>query len=115
MDAASVGKRLVERIGQCVMTCPSTACYNGLADGQPVSVGGQLRYFGDGHQISKMLDGERLWRIPVMDGEFLVDDQFYIQEAVGGGNLLILGKNQKAALLIIRAALSSVLPGSRRN
>ena len=104
MDAASVGKRLVERIGQCVMTCPSTACYNGLADGQPVSVGGQLRYFGDGHQISKMLDGERLWRIPVMDGEFLVDDQFYIQEAVGGGNLLILGKNQKAALRAANAA-----------
>ena len=78
MDAESLGKRLIERIGQCVMTCPTTACYNGLAGGSPVIVGGKLRYFGDGHQISKVIDGLKLWRIPVMDGEFLVDDRFNI-------------------------------------
>ena len=108
MDAESLGKRLIERIGQCVMTCPTTACYNGLAGGSPVIVGGKLRYFGDGHQISKVIDGLKLWRIPVMDGEFLVDDRFNIQEAVGGGNLLILGKDQKVTLKAASAATKAI-------
>jgi len=108
MDAESLGKRLMERIGQCVMTCPTTAPYNGLAEGLPVIVGGQLRYFGDGHQISKVLGDSKLWRIPVMDGEFLVDDQFNVQESVGGGNLLILGKDQKATLKAASAATKAM-------
>jgi formylmethanofuran--tetrahydromethanopterin N-formyltransferase len=108
MDAESLGKRLMERIGQCVMTCPTTACYNGLAEGSSVIVGGQLRYFGDGHQISKVLGESKLWRIPVMDGEFLVDDKFNIQESVGGGNLLILGKDQKSTLKAASAATKAM-------
>jgi formylmethanofuran--tetrahydromethanopterin N-formyltransferase len=112
-DAAGVGKRLVERIGQCVMTCPTTACYNGLDAEQSVAVGGQLRYFGDGFQSSKRLSGRRLWRIPVMDGEFLVDDRFGVQAGVGGGNILILGKDQRTALRAAAAAVRSMrtVPG----
>lgn len=98
MDAEGLGKRLVERIGQCVMTCPTTACFNGLESDTTSIVGGQLRYFGDGHQSSKVLGEQRLWRIPVMDGEFVVDERFGIQDAVGGGNILILGKDQKTTL-----------------
>ena len=67
MDSENLGKRLMERIGQCVMTCPSTACYNGIDEGNEIVVGGQLRYFGDGYQISKKIGDKRLWRIPVMD------------------------------------------------
>ena len=108
MDRASLGKRLVERIGQCVMTCPSSACYNGLSEGAAVTVGGQLRYFGDGWQISKLIGGRRLWRIPVMDGEFLVDDQFNLRDAVGGGNLLLLAGDQTAALRAAGAAVKAM-------
>lgn len=108
MDPDSLGKRLMERIGQCVMTCPTTACYNGLDEGSPAIVGGQLRYFGDGHQISKVLGENKLWRIPVMDGEFLIDDKFNIQQAVGGGNILILGKDQKATLRAASAATKAM-------
>ncbi len=108
MDADSVGKRLVERIGQCVMTCPTTACYSGLKSEHSVNVGGQLRYFGDGFQISKLLNDKRHWRIPVMDGEFVIDDQFHVQESVGGGNILILGKTQKAALNAANAAVKAM-------
>jgi len=107
-DAESIGKRLVERIGQCVMTCPSTACYNGLESEQAVEVGGQLRYFGDGHQLSKKMYGRRYWRIPVMDGEFLVDESFNIQPAVGGGNILILGKDLKTTLAAATAATKAM-------
>jgi formylmethanofuran--tetrahydromethanopterin N-formyltransferase len=108
MNAEGVGKRLVERVGQCIMTCPSTACYNGLEGEQQVPVGSQLRYFGDRYQISKLLAGRRLWRVPVMDGEFLVDDRFGIQPAVGGGNILILGRDQLATLRAAEAAVAAI-------
>jgi formylmethanofuran--tetrahydromethanopterin N-formyltransferase len=108
MNAEGLGKRLVERVGQCIMTCPSTACYSGLAGEQQVPVGNQLRFFGDRYQISKLLDGRRLWRVPVMDGEFLVDDRFGIQPAVGGGNILILGSDQRATLKAAEAAAAAM-------
>lgn len=108
MDAKGLGERLVERIGQCVMTCPTTACYNGLEAADTVSVGGKLRYFGDGFQIAKRLDGRRYWRLPVMDGEFLIDDRFGIQAGVGGGNLLILGKDMAATLGAAEAAVKAI-------
>ncbi len=104
MDQASLGKRLLERIGQCVMTCPTTACYNGLDSSDRVQVGSQLRYFGDGFQGSKKLAEQRYWRIPVMDGEFTVEESFGVQEAVGGGNIIILGINEKKALSAATAA-----------
>ena len=104
MDQASLGKRLLERIGQCVMTCPTTACYNGLDSSDRVQVGSQLRYFGDGFQGSKKLAEQRYWRIPVMDGEFTVEESFGVQQAVGGGNIIILGINEKKALSAATAA-----------
>ena len=108
MDSESLGKRLIERIGQCVMTCPSTACYNGIDQGNEITVGGQLRYFGDGFQISKKIAEKQLWRIPVMDGEFLVDDIFKTKEAVGGGNILILGKDQNTTLKAAKSAVKAI-------
>ncbi len=108
MDAAGLGKRLVERIGQCVMTCPTTACFNGLEAEESVVVGGQLRYFGDGHQMSKKIAGRRLWRIPVMDGEFLVDENFGIGAAVGGGNLILLGADSEITLAAASGAVGAM-------
>ena len=108
MDAEGLGKRLTERIGQCVMTCPTTSCFNGLESDTTAIVGGQLRYFGDGHQSSKVLGEQRLWRIPVMDGEFVVDEHFGIHDAVGGGNILILGKDQKTTLRAATAATKAM-------
>jgi formylmethanofuran--tetrahydromethanopterin N-formyltransferase len=107
-SAEGLGKRLLERVGQCVMTCPSTACYNGLAAEETAVVGGQLRYFGDRFQMSKLIAGRRLWRVPVMDGEFVVDERFGIQPAVGGGNILILGSDQAATLRAAEAAVQAM-------
>src|SRR3954462_298186 len=52
-------KALVNRVAQCVLTCPTTACYNGLpvVKDKAVRVGGSLRFFGDTFQFSKLLDG----------------------------------------------------------
>ncbi len=108
-SAKGIENRLVERIGQCVMTCPTTACYNGLPEAtDSVNVGGKLRYFGDGYQASKMLGNQRLWRIPVMEGEFLIDESFGVQPAVGGGNFLVLGENLHVTLDAVEAAVDAM-------
>lgn len=108
MSEKTITGQLIDRIGQCVMTCPTTACFNGLEAEKSVSVGGKLRYFGDGYQISKLLDGIRLWRIPVMEGEFLIDDKFGIQPAVGGGNLIIFGPSKSVTLRASTAAANAM-------
>ena len=86
------------RVAQCILTCPTTACYNGLPidPAKSLRIGGQLRFFGDGWQQSKLLDGRHFWRIPVMDGEFLCQDRFGTTKGVAGGNFLILAESQEA-------------------
>jgi formylmethanofuran--tetrahydromethanopterin N-formyltransferase len=110
VKAEDMAKRLLERIGQCVLTCPTTACFDGLGNAatERFEVGGQLRYFGDGYQISKQLAGRRYWRVPVMDGEFVVEESFGAQPAVGGGNLLILGRATADTLRATEAAVEAM-------
>ncbi len=108
-------KAVVNRVANCVLTCATTACFNGLAGdpGKTIRVGGMLRYFGDGWQISKLLDGKRYWRMPTMDGEFLCEDAFGTVKGVGGGNVLILGETQAQTLAAAEAAVAAIrqLPG----
>jgi formylmethanofuran--tetrahydromethanopterin N-formyltransferase len=107
-------KAVVNRIGQCVMTCPTTACYNGLTIGEKsIQVGGKLRFFGDGFQISKKLGDRRFWRIPVMDGEFTCEDLFGTVKGVAGGNVLIVGTNSRSTLEAATAAVAAIrsIPG----
>jgi formylmethanofuran--tetrahydromethanopterin N-formyltransferase len=108
-DAAGLQRQLVDRVGQTVLTCPTTACFDGLPDApERVIVGGQLRHFGDKFQASKVVDGQRYWRIPVMEGEFLVQEEFGVQKAIGGGNLLILASDPRAALAAAEAAVEAM-------
>ncbi len=108
-NAEGLGKQLVDRVGQTVLTCPTTACYDGLPEAaERVNVGGVLRHFGDGYQSSKLLDGIRYWRIPVMEGEFLVQETFGVQKAIGGGNFLILARDPEAALSAAEAAADAM-------
>ncbi len=107
-------KAVVNRVGQCVMTCPTTACYNGLPVGEKsIQVGGKLRFFGDGMQISKKLGERRFWRVPVMDGEFTCEDLFGTVKGVAGGNLLIVGSCALATLNAATAAVAAIraIPG----
>ncbi|HEX5575646.1 MAG TPA: formylmethanofuran--tetrahydromethanopterin N-formyltransferase [Gemmatimonadales bacterium] len=109
MSKDDLPKRLIERIGQTVLTCPTTACYDGLPQAPDrVGVGSALRFFGDGFQISKVIGGERFWRIPVMEGEFLVQERFGMVKGVGGGNFLILARSNDAALSAAEAAADSM-------
>lgn len=108
-DAEGLGTRLTDRVGQTVLTCPTTACFDGLPEAaERVKVGGSLRHFGDRFQSSKFLNGQRYWRIPVMEGEFLVQEVFGIQRAIGGGNFLILAKDPDAALAAAESAVEAM-------
>jgi formylmethanofuran--tetrahydromethanopterin N-formyltransferase len=103
-------KAVVNRVGQCVLTCATTACYNGLplVKDKTIRVGGNLRFFGDGFQFSKKLEGRRFWRLPVMDGEFTCEDVFGTIKGVAGGNFLILGASQAKALAAAEAAVAAI-------
>lgn len=92
--------QLIRRVGQCILTCPTTAAFDGLA-GRAVKrlkIGGSLRYFGDGFQKKDKIGGRIVWRIPVMEGEFVIEHRFGVKLGVAGGNFLILAENQKAGL-----------------
>ena len=112
MDREGVGKRVLERVGQSVMTCPTTACFDGLEGAEKtVPLGASLRYFGDGFQASKVIAGQRYWRIPVMEGEFLVSESVGVGHGVGGGNLVIGAGEEDAALAAAAAAAEAMRRG----
>jgi formylmethanofuran--tetrahydromethanopterin N-formyltransferase len=114
-DTESLRKRLIERIGQTVLTCPTTNCFDGLPEAsRRVAAGRALRVFGDKFQTSKVVGGQRFWRVPVMEGECLLQESFVVEpQAVGGGNFLILAEDADSALAAAEAAVAAIdgLPG----
>jgi formylmethanofuran--tetrahydromethanopterin N-formyltransferase len=108
-DRFELKHQLMERIGQCIMTCPTTSAYNGLVESKrKLNVGSSLRYFGDGFQKKTTVNGRRCWKIPVMEGNFIVEDGFGAQEAVAGGNFMIFAENQGAGLKAAEAAADAI-------
>jgi formylmethanofuran--tetrahydromethanopterin N-formyltransferase len=116
MSGKELGKQVERRVGQCVMTCPTTAVFAGLPldAGEPTPLGRNLRFFGDGWQASKVIGGVRYWRVPVMDGEFVAQETTPIVKGVGGGNLLFLADDTDAALAGATAAVVAMrrVPGT---
>lgn len=108
MSGKEMIKQIQNRVGQCILTCPTTACYAGMQEGEAVPLGKNLRFFGDGWQISKRIDGVRYWRVPVMDGEFLCQETTRVQKAIGGGNFLVLAETQQQALTACEKAIKAM-------
>jgi formylmethanofuran--tetrahydromethanopterin N-formyltransferase len=108
MGVKGLAKQVETRAGQCVLTSPTSALFAGIAGGDPIPLGKNLRYFGDGFQISKKIDGRRYWRVPVMDGEFLVEETTNMVPAIGGGNFLVLAESQPQALAACEAAIEAM-------
>lgn len=108
MSGKELIKQIERRVGQCVLTCPTTAVFAGLAEGEAVALGRNLRFFGDGWQTSKVIAGVRYWRVPVMDGEFVAQETTAVTKAVGGGNLLLLACDTDAALAAAEAAVAAM-------
>jgi formylmethanofuran--tetrahydromethanopterin N-formyltransferase len=109
MSTASLEAQLQMRVGQCVLTCPGTACYAGIESEETIKLGAAIRYFGDGWQSAKKLGGRRFWRVPVMDGEFVCEEKTGLtKNAVGGGNLLIMGRDRISTLGAAEAAVHAI-------
>lgn len=101
--------QLKNRVGQCVLTSPGSACYSGLESSKKLSLSAGPRFFGDGWQTSRKLGKRRYWRVPVMDGEFIIEDKCGLTtDAVGGGNLLIIGKDRAGLLETTEAAVDAI-------
>ena len=108
MSGKELAKQVERRVGQCVLTCPTTAVFAGIADGEAIPLGKNLRFFGDGWQISKVINGVRYWRVPVMDGEFVAQETTAVVKCVGGGNLLLMCRDTDAALAVAKAAVAAM-------
>lgn len=108
-SAKGAEKALVNRVGQCILTCPGTALYSAFDGDLKIKVGDSMRQFGDKWQTSKVVDGRRFWRVPVMDGEFFVEAQVgVLKKCVGGGNLLIMGADWKSTMRATEAAVDAI-------
>ncbi|MFH0896829.1 MAG: formylmethanofuran--tetrahydromethanopterin N-formyltransferase [Candidatus Bathyarchaeota archaeon] len=102
--------QMLTRIGQCVMTCPTTAAFNAL-EGERIKrlkIGRSLSFFGDGFQRKSSLGDRKVWNIPVMEGSFIVEDRFSVMRGVAGGNFLILAKDQTSGLASAEAAVRAI-------
>jgi formylmethanofuran--tetrahydromethanopterin N-formyltransferase len=108
-DRFELKHQLMERIGQCIMTCPTTAAFNGLPNvKRKLNVGRSLRYFGDGFQKKALIGNRKCWKIPVMEGNFTVEDSFGATEAVAGGNFLILAQDKASGLKAAVEAINAI-------
>jgi formylmethanofuran--tetrahydromethanopterin N-formyltransferase len=108
-STAELQKQLINRVGQCVLTSPGSACYAGLVGTDPLKLGDGMRYFADGWQISKRLPDRHVWRLPVMDGEFVVEGTTGLTKgAVGGGNLILMARSSEGALVAAEAAAEAI-------
>jgi formylmethanofuran--tetrahydromethanopterin N-formyltransferase len=104
-----LAKSVPNRAGQCLMTCPTVAVYDGLpAAEERIPLGKHIRFFGDGFQKSKVIAGRRYWRIPVMDGEFLVEESVGVEKGVGGGNIILQAETLETALAASRRATEAL-------
>ncbi len=109
VSTAELQKQLQNRVGQCVLTSPGSACYAGLDADEALKLGNAIRFFGDGWQVAKRYGSRRYWRVPVMDGEFVCEATTGLTKAaVGGGNIILMGASRQATLAAAEAAVAAI-------
>jgi formylmethanofuran--tetrahydromethanopterin N-formyltransferase len=106
--------QMILRIGQCVMTCPTTSAFDAMPNAKRrLKVGRSIRLFGDGFQKKGVVGNRKVWKIPVMEGEFIVEDSFGAAEAIAGGNFLILAKDRPSGLKAAEEAVKAIQSKTR--
>ena len=110
-----MSKVVMNRVGQCIFTCPTTACFDALELSLipekefEIKLGANLKFFGDGFQ--EKIEGKfpfEAWTIPVMGGEFIVQSIAKVGKGIAGGNFLIIGKDQESTLESAQKAIDAV-------
>jgi len=101
--------QMILRIGQCIMTCPTASAFDAIPNAKrKLKVGRSLRLFGDGFQRKGLVGNRKVWKIPVMEGEFIVEDAFGATQAIAGGMVLILAKDKPSGLLAAEEAVKAI-------
>jgi formylmethanofuran--tetrahydromethanopterin N-formyltransferase len=98
--------QLLGRLGQCVFTAPTTAMFNGLEADEKLPI--KLHFFGDGFEYEKEVGGRKVWGIPMMEGDFICEEEYGVQAGVAGGNFFILAKDQMSALTAAENAVAAI-------
>ena len=111
--AARLERSLLIRLSQNVLTCPTTACFNFLDEPTFFKLGRKIAFFGDGYQFRAIRFGRKLWVIPILSGEFVLERRFGYRDGLMGGNLWFMGASADAALLAAQKAVQAVqdIPG----
>jgi formylmethanofuran--tetrahydromethanopterin N-formyltransferase len=86
------------RISQNVLTCPTAACFNSIESADYYRMGRKVAFFGDGFQKRVERFGRKLWWIPTLGGEFVIDRRLGYADGLMGGNLWYFGETEGAAL-----------------
>ncbi|MEM3928637.1 MAG: formylmethanofuran--tetrahydromethanopterin N-formyltransferase [Archaeoglobaceae archaeon] len=109
MSKKGLEEQLLARIGQCVLTAPTTAAFNGLPEAQDkFDTGFKLKFFGDGYEREVEVGGRKCYAVPMMQGEFIVESHFGYVSGIAGGNFFILGETQPSALAAAKAAVDAI-------
>ncbi|MDO9325378.1 MAG: formylmethanofuran--tetrahydromethanopterin N-formyltransferase, partial [Methanoregula sp.] len=105
--------QVVERLAECVLTAPTTAVFNGITDSEE-KIQVKLHFFGDGYEYQKEVGGRKCWVIPIMEGEYIGEEEFGIVKGVAGGNFFVMAENQMAALMGAQASVDAIakVPGT---
>ncbi|HQU43087.1 MAG TPA: formylmethanofuran--tetrahydromethanopterin N-formyltransferase [Pirellulales bacterium] len=106
-------RSLLVRLSQNVLTCPTAACFSPLDGDAYFKLGRKIAFFGDGYQRREVCYGRRVWVIPILGGEFVIDRRFAYRDGLMGGNLWFLGRDIDAAVLAAERArdAAAAIPG----
>ena len=98
---------LLERIGECILTAPTTAVFDGLP-GAEERVKTAIHFFGDGYEEKREIGERKVWAIPIMGGWYIGEEDLGMVKGVAGGNFFVMGENQVAALMGAQAAVDAI-------
>ena len=104
---------LLHRISQNVLTCPTTACFNLLDTDSYFKLGRKLSLFGDKHQFRDERFGRKVWVVPIMGGEFVIDRRFGFKDGIMGGNLWFFADSVDSSLAAAERGVAALerVPG----
>lgn len=98
------------RISQNVLTCPTARCFNLLDTEAYFHTGRKVAYFGNGKQKRVERFGRKMWWVPILGGEFVLDRRLGYADGLMGGNLWFFGESEDAALDAAMLGVEAVAP-----
>lgn len=99
-------ENVASRIGQCILTAATASVFDGFPKAT-TRFSTRMHYFGDSYESRCIIGGRKCWKIPVMQGEFIGEENFGAVKGIAGGNFFIMGNSQKAALAGAKAAVKA--------